>query len=346
MIEVFTKEREPVAQLIKLQDYISRYEMDPKRYPTQYIRLKQSKWQRMKDEWEENPDFESTWEDVEEQEQERLPQTIFQKINPFKRKKKEMDYDELLEESVAPIASVAEEKKEEDEEELAGFNFEPSLLYRPQSLVELHKMYMDQLFGFQLNWASTTMREKSNMDQKYQRDELLKDLLQKLPDTFFVLYEPIILVKKAPVELGVVILTPTECYCIQLIEAEERATFTGNHSDRFWLKRVGEQTKNIVNPLIGLNRMEGIMKSIFEQNQVEMNIRKIMLSRNGYIDYPGSSFGLEFVDRRHYTNWFEQLKKHHSPMKLEQFRAMEAMVKHTQTTAVLRAEWFTEGGEK
>lgn len=334
-----------MAQLIKLQDYISRYEMDPKRYPTQYIRLKQSKWKRMKEAWEEYPDFESTWEDYEEQEKELTPQSIFQKINPFKRKKKDIDYDQLVEESVVGAATTEEKKIDEVEEDSAGFNFEPSLLYRPQTLVELHKMYMDQLFGFQLNWASTTMREKSNIDQKYQRDELLKMLLQQLPDTFFVLYEPIILVKKAPVELGVIIITPTECYCIQLIEAEERATFTGNHSDRFWLKRVGEQTKNIVNPLIGLNRMEGIVKSIFEQNQIEMNIRKVMLSRSGYIDYPGSSFGLEFIDRRHYTNWYEQLKKHHSPMKLEQFRAMEAMVNNTQTTAVLREEWFTEGGE-
>lgn len=329
-----------MAQLIKLQDYISRYELDPKRYPTQYIRLKQAKWKRMKEEWEEGPAEELVWEQEDEVEIENKKSSIFQKINPFKRRKKELDYDELFEDATTP-----EVEKIVKEEEHFGIQFDPHILYRPQTIHELHKMYLDQLFSFQLNWASTTMREKSNMEPKYQRDSFLKDLLQQLPDTFFVFYEPILRVKKAPVELGIIILSPTECYCVQLIEAEERATFSGTHSDRFWVKRIGERTKNVINPMIGLNRMEAVMKNIFEQNQVDMNIQKVMLSRNGYIDYPGSSFGMNFVDRRHHENWFEQLRKHHSPMKLEQFRAMEALVKNTQTTSVLRADYFIDGGE-
>lgn len=329
-----------MAQLIKLQDYISRYEVDPKRYPTQYIRLKQAKWKRMKEEWEEGPKSELDWEDVEDFELEEKKTSIFQKINPFKRRKKELDYDELFEEATTP-----DMKKDVQQEEDFGIQFDPHLLYHPKTVQELHRMYLNQLFSFQLNWASTTMREKSNMEPKYQRDRFLKDLLQQLPDTFFVFYEPILLVKKAPVELGIVIISPTDCYCIQLIEAEESATFSGTHSDRFWQKRVGDQVKNVINPMIGLNRMEAIMKNIFSQNQVDLTVQKILLSRNGYIDYPGSSFGMRFIDRRQHEEWFEQLKKHHSPMKLEQFRAMEAIVKNTQTTSVLRAEFFIEEGE-
>lgn len=330
-----------MAQLIKLQDYISRYEIDPKRYPTQYIRLKQSKWRRMKEEWEEEPTIEELWEEDEELELKEKKSSIFQKINPFRRKKKEMAYEDLFEKDTTEKIP----KEQHDDEDFYGIKFDPHLLYRPQTLIELHKMYLDQLFSFQLNWASTTMREKSNMEPKYQRDSFLKDLLQQLPDTFFVFYEPILLVKKAPVELGIIIISPTDCYCIQLVEAEESATFSGTHSDRFWVKRIGERTKNIINPMIALNRMEAIMKNLFEQQQIDMNIQKIMLSRTGYIDYPGSSYGMEFIDRRHHESWFEQLKKHHSPMKLDQFRAMEVIVKNTQTTSVLRAEYFTEGGE-
>ncbi len=40
-----------MAQLIKLQDYISRYEWDTYRYPTQYIRQKKEQWQRFYSEW-------------------------------------------------------------------------------------------------------------------------------------------------------------------------------------------------------------------------------------------------------------------------------------------------------
>ena len=37
-----------MAQLVKLLDYVSRYENDLSRYPTQYIRLKKYQWERMK----------------------------------------------------------------------------------------------------------------------------------------------------------------------------------------------------------------------------------------------------------------------------------------------------------
>jgi len=42
-----------MAQLIKLQDYASRYETDPFRYPAQFIRLKQENWKKMKHLWRE-----------------------------------------------------------------------------------------------------------------------------------------------------------------------------------------------------------------------------------------------------------------------------------------------------
>ncbi|NLY79377.1 MAG: NERD domain-containing protein, partial [Lysinibacillus sp.] len=37
-----------MAQLVKLQDYISRYEIDLTRYPTQYVRLKRTQWDKVK----------------------------------------------------------------------------------------------------------------------------------------------------------------------------------------------------------------------------------------------------------------------------------------------------------
>lgn len=40
-----------MAQLIKLQDYVSRYETDPFRYPAQFIRLKKENWKKMRHLW-------------------------------------------------------------------------------------------------------------------------------------------------------------------------------------------------------------------------------------------------------------------------------------------------------
>ena len=42
-----------MAQLVKLQDYVSRYQVDLKRYPTQFVRLKKQQWDRTKEEWKE-----------------------------------------------------------------------------------------------------------------------------------------------------------------------------------------------------------------------------------------------------------------------------------------------------
>ena len=37
-----------MAQLIKLQDYVSRYEQDIYRYPSQFIKLKKQQWDKIK----------------------------------------------------------------------------------------------------------------------------------------------------------------------------------------------------------------------------------------------------------------------------------------------------------
>ncbi len=37
-----------MAQLIKLQDYVSRYEQDIYRYPSQFIKLKKQQWDKLK----------------------------------------------------------------------------------------------------------------------------------------------------------------------------------------------------------------------------------------------------------------------------------------------------------
>ena len=41
-----------MAQLVKLQDYISRYEWNPYHYPAQFIRLKRQNWKKLQEQWE------------------------------------------------------------------------------------------------------------------------------------------------------------------------------------------------------------------------------------------------------------------------------------------------------
>lgn len=331
-----------MAQLVKLQDYVSRYQNDLKRYPTQFVRLKRMQWERMKSEWlsgEEIPQWEH--EEIEEKPHNSLIKRILsfkrkKKIEPWEESKDMGDKEDFLNELSEELHTQPEEE-EAIPEEATAFMFQPTIFYYPQTIEELKKMYMDQLFQFQLKWASSTLQEKSYIEPKYYRDSLLRAFTQRLPDSYFLFYYPIFQVKKAPIELGIILLTPTDCYCIQVLEEEVQAVFVGD-SNRFWKKKVGKIDKKVLSPLIGLNRMESVIKQVFRKNEIDLPIRKVVLSRNGYIDYPGSSFGVEFVDKRKYTDWFSHLSKNPSPMKLMQFKAAQFLLDTVQTTSYHRLD--------
>ncbi len=230
-------------------------------------------------------------------------------------------------------------------EEESTLHFEPNIVYNPQTLEELKRMFMDQFFHFQLKWASSTTREKSYVDPKYLRDTLLRSLLQNLPDSYLVFYRPILRLKKAPVELEILIITPVDCYIVRVLEEEDQAVYIGD-GERFWTKKVGKYDKKTLSPMIDLQRTETIVNKIFELEGIEMPIRKVILSRNGYIDYPGSVYGLQFVDKRKYAEWMQQLKRSISPMKHMQIRAAQAILKSAETTSFHRDIWNVEAAKE
>ncbi|MBD8037550.1 NERD domain-containing protein [Solibacillus sp. A46] len=334
-----------MAQLVKLQDYISRYEIDLARYPTQFIRLKQNQWDRVKYQWQTGEMIER-WEHIEEENvQEEKKTSLFQKIFPFKKDKLSEENEE--QEDIEKITISNDWAVENDEvlEEETTLLFEPNIVYTPQTLEELKKMFIDQFFHFQMKWASSTLRQKSYVDPKFMRDTLLRSMLQTLPDNYLIFYFPILRVKKAPIELDIIILTPTECLCITLLEQEEQAVFIAN-SERFWTKKVGKNEKKLLSPLIQLNRMEKIIEQIFAQNNIELPIRKVLLTRNGYIDYPGTMYGISFVDKRKFPDWMNSLKHSVSPMKHMQIRGAQAILNTVQTTSFNRDIWNTDGNKE
>ncbi len=308
-----------MAQLVKLLDYVSRYESDLSRYPTQYIRLKRYQWERMKTQWE-NRDSLTEWEQMNV----------------------EVPIEPEIEKWFSPITRLFSKRTTEEERtvveenpvEVEGeFDFSPKLNYSPSNLKQLRKHYLEQLFQFQLKWASSTLTQKSKLDLRYMRDPLLRSFAQLLPDNYLLFYYPILKVKKAPVELDILIVTPVECMCITVLEQESMAAFVDT-GDRFWLKKIGNQETKLLNPMISLNRMEKIVDSIFKNNDVNFPIKKYLISRNGYIDRPGKSFDATVVDRRTYENWFTALKESPLPLKSMQFKAAQSILDVGQTTAM------------
>lgn len=324
-----------MAQLVKIQDYISRYQIDLARYPTQFVRLKKSQWDRVKYQWQTGEEI-GQWEHIEvEVEQEFIEKTRFsflRKLLPIRQRKVEVDDD------IETMNVSTELDEDMIPEEESTLHFEPNIVYNPQTLEELKRMFMDQFFHFQLKWASSTILEKSYVDPKFMRDTLLRSLLQNLPDSYLIFYRPILRLKKAPVELEILILTPVDCYIVRVLEEEDQAVYIGD-GERFWTKKVGKYDKKTLSPMIDLQRTETIVNKLFELEGVELPIRKVILSRNGYIDYPGSVYGLQFIDKRKYAEWMKQVKRSISPMKHMQIRAAQAILKSADTTSFHRDIW-------
>lgn len=308
-----------MAQLVKLLDYVSRYENDLTRYPNQFLRLKQYQWNRLKIQWEtggmEVNSGEKT-DSIEDKEGDKKGFTSFLRF--FKGNK------EAVEEA-SPI----------EEEEESDFDFNPNLIYQPNSTEQLRKYYLDQLFHFQIKWASSTLMDKSRVAPKYMRDSLLRSFLQELPDSYLLFYEPILKLQNAPIELDIILITPVECMCITVVEAEDLAAFS-DVDNRFWMKRIGDDEVKVLNPLISLNRMTQIVSRLFKEKGIEFPIRKYLISRNGYIDYPMGGFDLDIIDRRSYKDWFDSLGKLSTPLKFAQFRAAQSILDVGQTTAMSR----------
>lgn len=312
-----------MAQLVKLLDYVSRYEQDLTRYPSQYIRLKRYQWERMKTQWESGADL-SEWrremEEVEEPEESKWFSPLLRVFGQRKDVEAEQNHSNCEEEKIS----------EEDD-----FGFSLNVIHNPSTLEQLRKVYLDQLFHFQIKWASSTIMDKSRVDSRFLRDTLLRSFAQQLPDNYLLFYYPILLLKKAPVELDIIILTPVECMCITVLEQQDVAAFSGS-GDRFWLKKLGEKETKLLSPLIALNRTEKIISGIFKAQEIDFPVRKYLISRNGYIDHPGSAFDVDIIDRRAYDNWFSSLKKMSVPMKSTQFKAGQAILDLGQTTSISR----------
>ncbi|WP_071460431.1 hypothetical protein [Bacillus massilinigeriensis] len=257
-----------MAQLIKLQDYISRYEQEIYKYPTRYLSLKNRQWQAMNEKWEKRNSAHGTDHSIEKRKQ----------------------------------------------------------------------LFLDRLFPLQLKWASSTVARKSFIDGMYKNDEMLKFFLQRFPDTFLIMYRPVFLLKKAMMEGEIIFLTPTAIWCIKVIEQENDDVFIGSKA-RFWIvkKQNGDGTE--INPLPSLERTGAIVKTLMERHDIDLPVHQVILTRNGYIDYSLSPFGIELIDKRNYEEWFKGMRSQRSPLKHAQLKAAKCLLQLCLTTSVKRPEW-------
>lgn len=321
-----------MGQLIKLQDYVSRYEQDIYLYPSRFVRLKKQHWEKLKMAWENNdhaifsPSVELQTKNNEWHTEEKQP--FISKIKGFLKPGKQEE-----EEDSAPQKTAIEETGEEE-----LFKFETNFSYRPDTVEDLKYQFLDQLFRFQMKWASSTILEKSFVEKKFYYDTRLKYFLQRFPDTYLVLFKPLFLLKKAPIELETMMIGPTGIWCVSFLEEEDMSVFLGS-KEKFWVKRGKTEEKRVLNPLLALNRTGKIAQQILKLEGIDFPVYKLLISRNGYIDFPSSPYDIQIIEKRNYEEWFSNMRKLRSPLKHVQLKGAKALLQHCQTTSIRRPDW-------
>ncbi|SFM09450.1 hypothetical protein SAMN04487943_107261 [Gracilibacillus orientalis] len=300
-----------MAQLIKLENYISRYQRDIFHYPSQFSRLKKENWERLKFLWEDQRQLK-----LEVDNEEELNESNFSKWRSFFKSRSDSD----------DIKS----EKETDEIDIL-----------PASEEELKQYFLDTLIPFQLKWASTTINEMSFIDRSYYQDFLLKYFLQRIPDTHLLLYFPVFQLKNGPMEGDIVLISPLEIEIITLIEKPKNQTIIPNDARLWFLEENNIQSK-FLNPLISTKRTETIIQSVLKKYQLDYPIKKVILSRTNVIDYQIEPYHTKYIDRDHHEEWLKQKQQLYAPLKHQQLKVAEALLKHAESIAVKRPEWKQE----
>lgn len=308
-----------MGQIIKLYDYISRYEQNVYHYPARFIGLKRKQWEALKHHWENGSLIEDGREQsinfLSEQETEEKSNR-FRRLTQFIQKRKTGEDGNAWRDSLEQITQPIQ----------------------PKSIEELKRYFLDELFHVQLKWASSTISQKSYLDSSFLREWQLKFFAQRFPDTFLFLYKPVFQFKKAPVEVETILLTPTECYCITFLENDADTVYIGSE-ERFWEVREYQKVRKQINPTISLNRTEKVIKSIFAVKDIDFPVSKILITKEGYIDYPSAPYGLTIIDKRNYEDWFKEMRSFRSPLKYDQLKVADALLSFCKTQAFLRSEW-------
>lgn len=292
-----------MAQLIKLKDYISRYEWNAYRYPSQYIRLKQEKWETLYHLWLER-----------EKENEQTPTT-----NNNRR---------------FNLSTFRSFMKQSDEPE----DLVTSADLLPETELELRQYFLNQLLPFQIRWATSTVTDVSFTDKDYQFDDTLKYFLQRFPDIYLVMYYPIFNIKNAPVDGEIILIGPFGIEVICLLEFNQDAIILAG-DDRTWNVKIDHKEERIISPLISLKRTEHMMKSILHTEGVNFPIQKIVLSRSNLIAFSSEPYQIKIIDKNQHDQWFQEKRAVKSSLKGDQLKVIEALLKYCLTTSTKRPEW-------
>ncbi|WP_152657221.1 nuclease-related domain-containing protein [Oceanobacillus sp. CFH 90083] len=313
-----------MAQLIKLQDYISRYAWDTYRYPTQYIRQKKEQWECFYSEW------------LAPSQQEEI--NIEEHIEVEDAKAKNSFLQKWKERFIKSSVSVEDLTPDE---EIVKRNKPPLKL--PETEEALKQVFLDRLLEIQLKWASSTVSQVSVVDSSYYNDPLLRFLLQRFPDTYLVMYRPIFAVKQAAVETDIILITPIGIEILSFVELETNEVIMAG-DERTWTitAQKNEEPGRLVNPLISLKRSEKWIERFLKAENINIPIKKVVISRTNHILYATAPYQTEIIDKLTFPEWFQEKRTVHLPLKKRQLNVAESLLRNSLSYSFPRPEWEEE----
>ncbi|WP_053218858.1 hypothetical protein [Virgibacillus senegalensis] len=300
-----------MAQLVKLQNYISRYEKDIFHYPGQFSRMKKEKWEKTLNQWEAD------------------------------RLHSELDKPEQQEPEPSRWRSMFSRKGKQEEE----WKTENDIVEIPPTKERLKRNFLDRLIPFQLKWASSTVSQTSFLDRTFLQDQTLKYFLQRFPDTYLFMYEPVFNVKNSVIEGDIVLIQPQGIEIINLVEYPSADVILASE-ERVWEINMQGKNERILSPMISLRRTEQIIKSTLDLHQLDFPIQKTVLSRINKISFEREPFHTRLVDKKEHENWLLQHRQEVSPLKHKQLIVCKALLNQCQTVAVRRREWEENDGSQ
>src|SRR5699024_12757062 len=78
----------------------------------------------------------------------------------------------------------------------------------PKTEDELRRYFFNQLYPFQLKWATSSISHVSFMNRKYNKEADLEYFLKRFPDNYFVMYYPVFNINKVPIDAEIILIIP------------------------------------------------------------------------------------------------------------------------------------------
>lgn len=194
-----------------------------------------------------------------------------------------------------------------------------------------------------MKWASSTVSQVSVVDSNYYNDPLLRFLLQRFPDTYLVMYRPIFEVKQAAVETDIILITPIGVEILSFVELDtDEVIMAGD--ERTWTitAKNNEEPGRLVNPLISLKRSEKWIERFLKEENIDIPIKKTVISRINRILYATAPYQTEIIDKLSFPEWFQEKRSIHLPLKKRQLSVAESLLRNSLSHSFLRPEWEAE----